>query len=232
VPRWGAARRRARGCRSRLAQIEALRARGDPLAAPASEPIAEHPDLEAVRPDDLVRTLVDLRAASAATIRRGLRRPDGQLLPLALPILELLARDDVARDAALALARHELETASEGRARDARKLEHVFNVLSLTFPREAMQLAYGALVAREPFLRGVALEYLDAVLPADLRAALTPRLDSATVQKTTAPRPSSRALDDLLQSKETTRLNLNEIRRVHDADGECRREDPLSHNHP
>ena len=286
-----------------LAQIEAFRAAGDVVAAPASEPIPEHPDLEAGPSDDLVRTLADLRAASAATIRRGLRRPDGQLLPLALPILELLARDDVARDAALALAplvprivgaivdvvldarrppstrrraarllgavssqrvasslelaldeenldvrhtcgrvlvsmrengaelrfdseaaltraRRELGMASEGRAPDARKLEHAFNVLSLTFPREAMQLAYGAVVARDPFLRGVALEYLDAVLPPDLRAALTPRLDSVAPQQAAAPRPSSRVLDDLLKSKETIRLTLDEIRRVHDPDGE------------
>jgi hypothetical protein len=53
--------------------------------------------------------------------------------------------------------------ASEGRPPDARKLEHAFNVLSLTFPREAMQLAYGAVVARDPFLRGVALEYLERI---------------------------------------------------------------------
>ena len=110
--------------------------------------------------------------------------------------------------------------ASEGIAFDARKLEHVFNVLSLVFPREAMQLAYGAVTARDAFLHGVALEYLDAVLPADLRATLTPRLDSATPRKSPATRPSSRALDDLLQSKEAIRLNLDEIRRLHDVDGE------------
>jgi AAA family ATP:ADP antiporter len=287
-----------------LAQIEALRARGDTHAAPASEPIPEHPDLEVGPSDDLVRALADLRAPGAATIRRGLRRPGEQLLPLALPILDLLARDDVAGDAALALAplvprilgtildvvldsrhppsarrraarllgavssqraasalelaldaedldvrytcgrvlvsmreegaelrfdqeamlaraRRELETAGEGPARDARKLEHAFNVLSLTFPREAMQLAYGAVVARDRFLRGVALEYLDAVLPADLRATLTSRLDLATPQKTTTARPSSRVLDDLLQSKEAIRSNLDEIRRVHDPDGDA-----------
>jgi AAA family ATP:ADP antiporter len=287
-----------------LAQIEAFRTGGNTRAAPASEPIPEHPDLETGPSDNLVHALADLRAPSAATIRRGLLRPDGQLLPLAIPILELLARDDVARDAAVALAplvprivgaitdvvldarrpasarrraarllgavpsqraasalelaldaddldvrwtcgrllvamrencaelrfdpeaaiaraRRELGTVSEGRARDARKLEHAFNILSLTFPREAMQLAYGAVVARDPFLRGVALEYLDAVLPAALRSALTPRLDSVVRQTRTAPRPSSRALDDLLKSKETIRLTLDEIRRAHDPDSEA-----------
>jgi hypothetical protein len=286
-----------------LAQIEALRARDDTRDAPAWEPIPEHPDLETSPSDDVVRALADLQASGAATVRRGLQRPDATLLPLALPILELLARDDVAGDAALALAplvprvvgaivdvvldaqrppstrrraarllravssqraasalepaldaedlgvryasgrvlvgmrekraelrfdpeaalaraRRELGTARDGLARDARELEHAFNVLSLTFPREAMQLAYGALVGRDPFLRGVALEYLDAVLPADLRASLTLRLDPATPQTTAVPRPSSRALDDLLQSKEAIRLHLDEIRRVRDPDGD------------
>ncbi len=284
-----------------LAQIEALRARGD--AHDEAEAVAGQPVLEKVPLDDVVLALADLRARGADTIRRGLRRPGAKLLPLALPVLELLARDDVARDAAFALeplvprivgaivdfvldarrpssgrrraarllgavpsqraasglelaldaedldvrytcgrvlvamgekgadlrfdreaalasARRELEMASEGIAFDARKLEHVFNVLSLVFPREAMQLAYGAVTARDAFLHGVALEYLDAVLPADLRATLTPRLDSATPRKSPATRPSSRALDDLLQSKEAIRLNLDEIRRLHDVDGE------------
>ncbi|HEY5240065.1 MAG TPA: hypothetical protein VIJ22_01305, partial [Polyangiaceae bacterium] len=288
-----------------LAQIEALRARGDTHeASPASGPIPEHPDLETGPPDDVVRALGELRAPGATTVRRGLRRPDGQLLLLALPILELLARDDVARDAARALAplvprivgaivdvvldtrrppsvrrraarllgtvssqraasalglgldsedlgvrytcgrvlvvmrehntelrfdpaaaltraRRELDAPSEGPARDVRMVEHAFNVLSLTYPREAMQLAYGAVVAKGPFLRGVALEYLDAVLPAELRAALNRRLDSATPEKTTSARSSARALDELLQSKETIRSSLDELRRVHDPDGEA-----------
>ncbi|MDP9150634.1 MAG: hypothetical protein M3O36_11940, partial [Myxococcota bacterium] len=120
----------------------------------------------------------------------------------------------------LARARREFDTGSEGRGRDTRKLEHAFDLLSLTFPREPMRLAYGAVVGADPFLRGVALEYLDAVLPADLRAALTPWLDAATPRKIAAPRPSTRALDDLLQSKDAIRVNLDELRRAHDPDGE------------
>ncbi|HXN31146.1 MAG TPA: hypothetical protein VN894_04765, partial [Polyangiaceae bacterium] len=70
----------------------------------------------------------------------------------------------------------------------------------------------------DPFLRGVALEYLDAMLPADLRAALTPRLNAATTRSIAAPRQGTRALDDLLQSKETIRASLDELRRAHDLD--------------
>jgi hypothetical protein len=286
-----------------LAQIEARNAGGDARAIAAPTPIPEHPDLETEPFDAVVRALADLRAPDAAAIRRGLQGVEAQRLPLTLAILDLLARDDVARDAALALAplvprivgaildvvldtrrppsarrraarllstvssqraatgvelaldaedldvrcacsrtllrmregnselrfdaaatlaraRREFESGSEGRARDALTLEHAFNLLSLTFPREAMQLAYGAVVSRDPFLRGVALEYLDAVLPADLRLALTPRLDGATRRQIAAPRQSGRALDDLLQSKETIRVSLDELRRAHDPDGD------------
>jgi len=122
--------------------------------------------------------------------------------------------------ATLARARRELETGREGHARDALELEHTFNLLSLTFPREAMQLAYGAVFSHDPFLRGVALEYLDAMLPADLRAALTPRLNAATTRPIAAQRQGTRALDDLLQSKETIRASLDELRRAHDPDAE------------
>jgi AAA family ATP:ADP antiporter len=287
-----------------LAKIEALRAAGGTHGGhtPAPEPIPEHPDLDEGPSDEVVRALVDLRSPDPDAIRRGLRRTDAQLLPLVVPILELLARDDIARDAARALtplvpsilgtiadvvldarrpasvrrraarllgaapsqraasalelaldaddldvryvcgrvlvkmrendgdlrfdggaglvrARREIESRGEGRTRDARKLEHAFDVLSLIFPREPMQLAYGAVVADNPFLRGVALEYLDAVLPEDLRAALAERLEAPKTQRmTAAARPSSRALDDLLRSGDTIRLNLDELRREHDPD--------------
>ena len=283
--------------RTLLAQIETHSAR----AIAALKPAPEHPRLAPEPVDDVVRALADLRAPDAARIRRGLQGADAQRFPLTLSILDLLGRDDVARDAAIALAplvprivgaildvvldpsrppsarrraarllstvssqrtasaldlaldtedldvrcacsrtllrmretnselrfdaaailaraRRELETGREGHARDALELEHTFNLLSLTFPREAMQLAYGAVFSHDPFLRGVALEYLDAMLPADLRAALTPRLNAATTRSIAAPRQGTRALDDLLQSKETIRASLDELRRAHDLD--------------
>ena len=227
-----------------LARIEALRASGETFEAPA--PLPEHPELETSPADEAVQALADVvldsRRPSSGAAARG--APAGRRVVAAgcvgprarprrtedLDVRYACGRALVAMRekgaelrfdpvATRARARHELEAASEGRARDARMLEHSFNVLSLTFPREAMQLAYGAIVAGNPFLRGVALEYLDAVLPADLRAALTPRLDSATPPRTSAARPSSRALDELLRSKDAIELSLEEIRRAHDLDG-------------
>jgi ATP:ADP antiporter, AAA family len=58
--------------------------------------------------------------------------------------------------------------------RGAAGLRHVFNLLALVFDPEPVDLAYRALVGRDESLRGVALEYLEHVLPADLRAGLWP----------------------------------------------------------
>jgi hypothetical protein len=112
-------------------------------------------------------------------------------------------------------AKRELEMPSV----DARSLEHVFDILSLTFPREAIQLAYGALQSQDPFLRGVALEYLDVVLPGDVRNAMRPRL-SRPPPMPALQRPSATSLDDLLKSKQTILTHLVELRRSRDPDAE------------
>ena len=240
--------------------------------------------------------MTQLRSKDAATVRAALRRDDVQSDFLAPQIIDLLSRDDVAREAMHSLAprareiagmildavlderrepalrrraarllsdvpsqrvadglalglsaeafdvryacgrvlvglrgqnaelrfearlmfdraRHQLEAASK----DPRSLEHAFDVLSLTAPREPMQLAYGALQSKDTFLRGVALEYLDVILPADVRAAMTLRL-SQRPPAPAPPRTSDRSLNDLLKSKELIHQQLDELRRSRDPD--------------
>jgi hypothetical protein len=60
------------------------------------------------------------------------------------------------------------------RDRTSRSLQHVFSILALVFEREPMRLALTALSGEDEILRGTALEYLDEVLPADVRGALWP----------------------------------------------------------
>jgi len=62
------------------------------------------------------------------------------------------------------------------RDRTSRSLEHVFAILSLVFEREPMRLALRALSGNDEILRGTALEYLEQVLPADVRSSLWPFL--------------------------------------------------------
>jgi hypothetical protein len=72
-------------------------------------------------------------------------------------------------------------------ARAGTGLEHVFTVLGLVLPAEPLRIALHAVQTDDPELRGTALEYLESILPADVRAQLWPLLegDGAVV----APRP-------------------------------------------
>jgi hypothetical protein len=60
------------------------------------------------------------------------------------------------------------------RDRTSRSLQHVFSILALVFEREPMRRALTALSGDDEILRGTALEYLDEVLPSDVKAALWP----------------------------------------------------------
>jgi hypothetical protein len=57
-------------------------------------------------------------------------------------------------------------------------LEHVFTLLSLVAPAASLQGAFQKLCSEDPFMRGTALEYLDAVLPPDVRPFLWPFLQA------------------------------------------------------
>ena len=57
-------------------------------------------------------------------------------------------------------------------------LEHVFTLLSLVVPGAPLQVAFRGLCSEDPVMRGTALEYLDAVLPADVREFLWPFLET------------------------------------------------------
>ncbi len=292
-----------------LAQIAATRAESATPEALVSEPIPEYPYLESGPSDAVVAALVALRSPNVAMVVTALRSDESVLLPLAVPILDLLARNDVAAEAALALlplvprlmgtiadvvldarrplatrrraarllatvssqraasaldsgldddeldvryscgrvllemreksaelrfdaaaafarARRELASPWSNAERGAREFEHAFNVLSLTLPHEPMQLAYGALLAHDRFLRGVALEYLDTVLPADMCASLSTRLERgphANAGSARRPRSTvSTALHDLLRSRDAIHLSIDDLRRAHDPEGRTR----------
>lgn len=73
--------------------------------------------------------------------------------------------------------------------RSATGLDHVFTLLGLTLPAEPLRLALQAVSTRDPALRGTALEYLESVLPEEVRAPLWPFLevDRATQPATRRP---------------------------------------------
>jgi len=93
------------------------------------------------------------------------------------------------------------------RERAHASLEHVFTLLALVLPREPLQVAFRALHTDDSLLRGLALEYLETVLPEGIREKL-----SLIVER---PEPARRRtgeeiLASLMQSNESVIALLRE----------------------
>ena len=97
------------------------------------------------------------------------------------------------------------------RDRAGDSLAHVFTVLSLVMPREPMQIAFRSLHTDDPHLQGTAIEYLEEVLPLQIRERLWPYIERRPVTRTA--RPSHEVIADLLRSNQTIALNLRELQR-------------------
>jgi ATP/ADP translocase len=93
-----------------------------------------------------------------------------------------------------------------------RRLEHVFTLLSLVLEREPLQISFWALQSDQP-IRGTALEYLDNVLPDDIREALWPYL-KATGRRRAAERRAGELRDELLRSSETLAIDRRLLRKL------------------
>jgi hypothetical protein len=95
---------------------------------------------------------------------------------------------------------------------------HVFTLLSLVLPAEPVRIAYAGLQTTDKGLRGTALEYLDATLPAEIRDALWPFLD-ATADRPRTSRSRDEIVADLLKSNQSIKLSLDAIQRAAGAGG-------------
>jgi hypothetical protein len=99
------------------------------------------------------------------------------------------------------------------RERASRSLEHVFTLLSLASPKKPLVIAFRGLHTDDETLRGTALEYLESVLPPDVRAALWPYLEDRRgpqAPRTTKPREA--VLDALMLSNGQINVSLQKIR--------------------
>ena len=97
--------------------------------------------------------------------------------------------------------------------RTSQSLGHVFTLLSLVLPTQPLQIAYRGLHTSDPVLRGTALEYLEGVLPPDIRDRLWPFLGDNPAPVSGPARSREEILADLLRSNESIVLNLEELRR-------------------
>ncbi|HET7038899.1 MAG TPA: hypothetical protein VFH97_03370, partial [Gemmatimonadales bacterium] len=97
------------------------------------------------------------------------------------------------------------------RDRANRSLEHVFTMLALILPRQPLRVAFRGLHTDDAHLRGTALEYLEAILPEDVRKALWPFLEDRRAARAT-PRPTEAVLRELLESHQSIVINLEKLR--------------------
>jgi len=93
------------------------------------------------------------------------------------------------------------------RDRTRRSLEHVFRLLSLVLPKEPLGIAFRGLQAGDENLRGIALEYLESVLPPSVREPLWPSLEDHRPAERTR-RSQQETLATLLGSRESIELDL------------------------
>jgi ATP:ADP antiporter, AAA family len=87
-----------------------------------------------------------------------------------------------------------------------RGIDYVFTLLALVLDRESLRLAFKALHEKDNHRRGTALEYLETVLPDDIRDAVWPFLGEARPMR--AARPATEILEDLRRVSNATPQNL------------------------
>ena len=85
------------------------------------------------------------------------------------------------------------------RDRIDRSLEHVFTILALVIDRESLRLAFKAVHHEDMRLRGTALEYLETVLPDEVRDAVWPFLGEDRPMR--PARPAKEILADLVGAR-------------------------------
>jgi hypothetical protein len=147
------------------------------------------------------------------------RSVDGLALGLEDPMPEVrmqcgLALAALLRDPALRLP---AETAFAAARREllagpTPPLDHVFTLLGLVLDREPLEIAAWALRGRDAALRGTALEYLENVLPHDVRAALWPHVGVAA-SVGAGRRPPQEVLAELLRPVEGLASRGRSLRR-------------------
>jgi len=93
--------------------------------------------------------------------------------------------------------------------RAQQNLQHVFALLASVLPREPLQVAFRGIRSEDAGLRGLALEYLDGVLPPGVRSKLWQVMEARVEDRGERLTPE-RALERL---REATEIPLDRVRK-------------------
>ena len=94
------------------------------------------------------------------------------------------------------------------RERADQTLEHIFSLFATVLPREPVKIAFRALHTDDKTLRGVAIEYLDSVLPAQVQDGLWAMIETKPLVQ--IPEAQRDPLAELLRSHESLLLLIRE----------------------
>jgi hypothetical protein len=94
--------------------------------------------------------------------------------------------------------------------RASKSIAHIFTLLGLVLPPQPVRLAFRALRAEDGKLHGVALEYLDSVLPRALREQLSAYFEGTLAAPTGARKEE--ALAKLLESNPSIMQRVSDLR--------------------
>lgn len=95
------------------------------------------------------------------------------------------------------------------RERADKSLEHVFSLFATVLPREPVKIAFRAFHTEDQNFRGLAMEYLDSVLPADISQRLWNMLESKVAPAKELTVSAEVAIERLLSSHESLANKLN-----------------------
>jgi len=97
------------------------------------------------------------------------------------------------------------------RERASQNMTHIATLLGLVLPQQSVRLAFRALHTDDMKLRGVALEYLDSVLPKALREELSAQLEGPVPAAVRRVTHTEEALANLLDASPSIMMRLEEL---------------------
>jgi ATP:ADP antiporter, AAA family len=98
------------------------------------------------------------------------------------------------------------------RERASHVMTHVATLLGLVLPQQSVRLAFRALYTEDAKLRGVALEYLDSVLPKGLREQMAAQIEGPVARPDRSGAPPEEILANLLDESPSIMARLEDLR--------------------